>query len=201
MKNRLAVLLTIAFVWGAGLNAEAYYLADDNPVQIDIINDSGFISGEVREGHDIYEFEAWEEGLLTLGLEVTAILPDNDYVDDDTQLYLFDSLGTLLASNDDALGSSYESLIDDFWVQEGDMFYVGVTTFDNPPLLGADNIITGWNDIGGSHVRYDLNVDISTVPEPSAWVLLGVGMTGLALFRKKHGLPARINKFNQDSAG
>lgn len=192
MKNRLAVLLTIALVLGAGLNAEAYYLADDNPVQIDIIDDSGFISGEVSEGHDIYEFEAWEEGLLTLSLEVTAVLPGNDYVDDDTQLYLFDNLGTLLASNDDALGSSYESLIDDFWVHEGDMFYVGVTTFDNPPLLGADNIITGWNDIGGSHVRYDLNVDISAVPEPSTWVLFGVGMTGLALFRKKRGLGSRI---------
>lgn len=187
MKNKLSVLLAIAFILTTGVTASALPVALQSYTEVEITDGSAIISGEVSYGHDIFGFDALAGDLLTLSIDVTAILPGSESEDDDTQLFLFDEWGALLAENDDAADNSFQSLIDDFFVQQDGMYFVGVTTFDNPPLFDADGIISGWNDIGLSHVRYNLGVSMSDapVPEPATWLLLGVGMTGLAVFRKK----------------
>jgi len=64
-----------------------------------------------------------------------------------------------LAANDDPdPDSCFQSLIGDFKIPRDGTYYVGVTTFDNDPILDADDVITGWEDDGQSSVEFDLNV-------------------------------------------
>ncbi len=135
MKNKLSVLLAIVFVLATGATASALPVALQSYTDIEITDGNGIVSGEVSNGHDIFGFEAFAGDWLTLSIEVTAILPGSENEDDDTQLFLFDEWGALLAENDDAADNSFQSLIDNFFVQQDGMYFVGVTTFDNPPCL------------------------------------------------------------------
>ncbi|MDM8542056.1 PPC domain-containing protein [Desulfococcaceae bacterium HSG9] len=133
MKNKLSVLLAIAFVLATGVTAGALPVALQSYTEIEITDGNAVVSGEVSNGHNIFGFEAFAGDLLTLNIDVTAILPGSENEDDDTQLFLFDEWGALLAENDDAADNNFQSLIDDFFVKQDGVYFVGVTTFDNPP--------------------------------------------------------------------
>ena len=59
-------------------------------------------------------------------------------------------------------------------------YFVGVTTFDNNPILDANGIGTAWEDDGESNVVFDLFVSrVPAIPEPSAITLFVIGATSL----------------------
>ncbi|MDA0267496.1 MAG: hypothetical protein O2890_04795 [Cyanobacteria bacterium] len=75
---------------------------------------SGVSAGTVTSGQAIYTFFAGLGDSITLDVDVVRVLPGSLYEDDDTQLYLFDANGRLLAENDDGeAGIDLQSRLED----------------------------------------------------------------------------------------
>ncbi|MGF1482081.1 MAG: PEP-CTERM sorting domain-containing protein [Cyanophyceae cyanobacterium] len=141
--------------------------------KIDVFTGAGFASGAVSTGQEIFDFTAFSGDLITIDVDVTNVLPGTIFTDDDTQLFLFDSLGTLLAEDDDS-GEGFTSLISNFLVSETDQFLVAVTTFNNDPILDSSGIVAGFEEDGLSSVEFDISITgVTPVPEPLT--ILGAG--------------------------
>ena len=143
---------------------------------VDVSSGFGVASSSVNIGHEIFQFETSGVDAVTISVLVTEIFPGTEFTDDDTELFLFDASGHLLAENDDPPpeDSFFQSLIGDFQLPHDGEFFVAVTTFDNNPLFNVDNEIVGWEDDGGSSVAFDLEIiDTSVfVPEPTGGSML-----------------------------
>ncbi|PSN17859.1 hypothetical protein C7271_15525 [filamentous cyanobacterium CCP5] len=94
--------------------------------------------------------------LVTIEVDVTEVYSGSLYTDDDSQLFLFDSQGTLLVENDDFTG--LQSTISDFELPFTDRYYVAVTTYNNDPVLDGDRRITDWSGNGGSDIDFTIVV-------------------------------------------
>ncbi|NJL86025.1 MAG: hypothetical protein HC886_08645 [Leptolyngbyaceae cyanobacterium SM1_1_3] len=109
---------------------------------VDTRNGSGVAAGEVSSDHQVYSFVAGLGDRVTLSVDATNILPGTLYRDDDSQLFLFNSEGQLLAENDDL--NRLQSQITDFPVPRTGLYYAVVTTYDNDPTLDGDRaLLTG----------------------------------------------------------
>jgi hypothetical protein len=150
---------------------------------IDVSSGSGTGVGFVSTGHQIFHFDANAGDLVTLDIDVTAAgLGGATDSEPDSQLFLFDSSGALLAENDDFQGR--ESKIVDFLLQTTGTFYAGVTTYNNDPIF-TNGVISGWADDGGSDIEYNLIITrSSSVPEPGTLALVALGLTGLGWARR-----------------
>jgi hypothetical protein len=110
------------------------------------------------------------------------------FKDDDSELFLFNSDGKLVAENDDSENDEFDGLqskIDNFQTSYSGIYYVGVTTYDNNPILDADRIIVVWEDDGKSNIEFDLIIDgvtrsaqICGMLEPTTGLLLAAGLLG-----------------------
>jgi hypothetical protein len=117
---------------------------------------TGISAGSVAKNVDVFSFLGRENDLVTLEINVTDVLPGSLYTDDDSQIFLFDSEGTLLAENDDL--SRLQSQIQDFALPATGVYYIAITTYNNDPILDSIRRITGWTGNGGSAVEYTLTV-------------------------------------------
>ncbi len=138
------------------------------------------ISGTGDETFDYYSF--------TVNSANTAVHLDIDFGSGvggsiDTQIALWDSVGNVLASNDDsALDPGSVSVLDAeifFNIVSPGLYIVGVAEFPATALFG------GWS---GNEPPSDTDyvLQVSVVPEPGATILFGIGalLAGLALRRK-----------------
>lgn len=116
----------------------------------------GEVSGSVSTDHEVFQFEASEGEVITLDVNVTEVLSGAEYEDNDSQLFLFDQDGRLIAENDDESESSFESLISDFVVPSDGTYFVVVTTWDNDPVLDEDGLVVEWGSNGSSSIEYNL---------------------------------------------
>lgn len=119
-------------------------------------NGSGISAGAVSTGVNIFAFVGAGGDQISLNISVTDVFPGRLYADEDSQLFLFDSEGTLLAENDDL--SRLQSQITDFPLPQTGRYYVAVTTYNNDPILDSNQRITGWNGNGGSSIEYTLTL-------------------------------------------
>ena len=117
---------------------------------------SGVSAGAVGTGVNVFSFLGGEGDQISLSVAVTNVLSGRLYSDDDSQIFLFDSEGTLLAENDDL--SRLQSQIMGFTLPKADIYYVAVTTYNNDPMLDTDKRVTGWNGNGGSAIEYTLTI-------------------------------------------
>jgi hypothetical protein len=124
---------------------------------IDLTTGSGTVAGAVSTGQQIYSFTATAGTQVTLDVNVTRVLPGQVFTDDDSQLFLFDSAGRLLAENDDE-GGSYQSRIGSVTIPSDGTYFVVVTTFNNDPVFDGNAIVTGWEGDGSSSIEYDLTI-------------------------------------------
>ncbi len=164
VRGALVLLASVATLSQCMSSATAQPLPLWPATLVDVTGRSGLATGSVSSGHAVYTFNIWESSVVSIGVDVTQILSGGTYVDDDTQVFLFNATGQLLAFNDDVdpFESGFESLIEGLAVVPGD-YYVAVTTFGNDPLLGLNNVIVGWEDDGGSNVAFDLIVGLQTL--------------------------------------
>lgn len=117
---------------------------------------SGVSAGAVSTGVNVFAFVAAQGDQVSLEISVTDVLPGRLYSDEDSQIFLFDSEGTLLAENDDL--SRLQSQIIDFSLPATGLYYLAVTTYNNDPILDSAQRITDWNGNGGSAIEYTLTV-------------------------------------------
>jgi hypothetical protein len=130
---------------------------------------SGVSAGAVSTGVNVFVFSGAVGDRVSLDVKVTNVHPGRLYTDDDSQLFLFDSEGTLLVENDDL--SRLQSQIAEFALPQTGAYYIAVTTYNNDPILDSAQRITGWNGNGGSNIEYTLTVTGLT---PTADLLLPV---------------------------
>lgn len=127
---------------------------------IDLSSGSGVSAGTISNQQQVYTFFAGLGDRITLDVDVTRILPGSVFGDDDTQLFLFDASGRLIAENDDADG--LQSRLEDVLLPRTGRYYAVVTTYNNDPLLDAEDRIEGWSEDGGSALEYTLTVSGAT---------------------------------------
>ncbi len=134
---------------------------------------------------DYFYFSLTDDTWLDLQLETST-------TDFDPVMYLFVDDGDLdfvdLRRSDDDDGAGLNSLIDT-WILAGD--YVAAISDYRFTLSEAISGVNPSNHYG----NYSLFVssdygtvstsDVAPVPEPSTWILLGSGLAGLALYRRK----------------
>jgi len=130
---------------------------------------SGVSAGAVSTGVNIFSFVGAAGDRLSIRLRVTEVLPGRLYIDDDSQMFLFDNTGILLAENDDL--SRLQSEIMEFALPQTGVYYLAITTYNNDPILDSSQRITDWTGNGGSSVEYTITVTGLT---PAGQLTLGV---------------------------
>ncbi|MEM8809445.1 MAG: hypothetical protein AAGF01_25770 [Cyanobacteria bacterium P01_G01_bin.38] len=133
---------------------------------IDTTDGFNVVAGQVSTGHETFGFLAGLGDRITLDLDVTRVLSGTFETSDDSQLFIFDRSGRLLAHNDDADGR--QSLIADFVIPKTDIYFAVVTSHNNDPLLGDDQTLVGWEEDGEASFAYTLTLTGAT---PSAALL------------------------------
>lgn len=126
-------------------------------INLDLASGSATQSGMVSSGQQVYSLIASAGDRLSLDVNVTRIMAGTPFVDDDSQLFLFDAAGRLIAQNDDQ-ERSFQSRIDNFTVPADGTYFVVVTTFNNDPILNSGGVILRWEGDGGSNIEYLLTV-------------------------------------------
>ncbi|MEL6159734.1 MAG: hypothetical protein AAGJ95_02090 [Cyanobacteria bacterium J06554_11] len=119
------------------------------------------VPGHVGPGHQVYGFVAGMGDRLALDLEVTRVMTGTLYTSDDSQLFVFDRDGLLLASADDNDGGQ-QSHISDLVIPKTDLYFAAVTSYNNDPIFNQDGRLTGWQENGGGRFDYTLSVSGAT---------------------------------------
>ncbi|WP_009547782.1 pre-peptidase C-terminal domain-containing protein [Crocosphaera subtropica] len=136
---------------------------DNNPFDpitlLDLSTGATTASGAVSTSNDVYAIQAQAGELVSVDVNVTEILSGLGYTNDDTQLYLYNSEGDILAFSEDK-ADSFASRVLNFLVPEDGTYYIAVTTAGNEAILelGDVNQLLGFQETGLANVVYDLNV-------------------------------------------
>lgn len=126
-------------------------------VNLDLATRSATQSGTVSSGQQVYSFTGAAGDRVAIDVNVTRIMPGTPFRDDDSQLFLFDAAGRLLAQNDDN-ERSFQSRLSNFNLPADGTYFIVVTTFNNDPILNPSGIVTRWEGDGGSNIEYRLTV-------------------------------------------
>lgn len=132
---------------------------------VDMSQGLNVVSGHVGPGHRVYGFVARRGDRLAANLEVTRVMTGSLYTSDDSQLFIFNRHGALVASADDN-SSTQQSAIDDLVVPNTDLYFAVVTSYNNDPVLNREGHLTGWQDNGGG--RFDYTLTLSGITPTSA---------------------------------
>ncbi|WP_413168020.1 calcium-binding protein [Capilliphycus salinus ALCB114379] len=164
---------------GNSLNSQIVLLTDEAPptatpdndpfddvTELDISGGEATASGAVSTSNDVYAIDAKAGELLSIDIDVTEILPGIAYTSDDTQLYLYNEAGDVLAFSEDK-SDSLASRVLNYLVPENGTYYAAVTTAGNEPILelGEVNQLLGFEETGLANVVYDITASATDVPD------------------------------------
>ncbi|MEB3288356.1 MAG: hypothetical protein VKI82_00475 [Leptolyngbya sp.] len=113
-------------------------------------------AGSVSAGVEVFSLVGGQGDRVTAAVTVTRILPGLYDTNDDSQLYLFNSQGYLIASNDNFDG--LQSRLNDVPLPSTGLYYLAVTTNDHHPSLSPSGQLIGWIGEGGSFIEYTLTI-------------------------------------------
>ncbi|MEL6854047.1 MAG: hypothetical protein AAFO83_02950 [Cyanobacteria bacterium J06607_13] len=128
---------------------------------VDLSQGLTVVPGHVGPGHQVYGFVAGMGDRLALAVEVTRVMTGTLYTSDDSQLFVFDREGRLIASADDNDGGQ-QSRISDLVIPKTDLYFAVVTSYNNDPIFNQDGRLTGWQENGGGRFDYTLSVSGAT---------------------------------------
>lgn len=132
---------------------------------IDLSNGLNVVSGHVGTGHEVYAFVAGLGDRLEANLEVTRVMAGSLYTSDDSQLFIFDRDGNLVASADDS-SDQRQSRLNNVVIPKTDLYFAVVTSYNNDPIMNQAGRLSGWQDNGGG--RFDYTLSLSGVTPTSA---------------------------------
>lgn len=132
---------------------------------VDLSDGFNVVSGHVGAGHQVHGFVARMGDRLDANLAVTQVMTGSLYTSDDSQLFIFDSQGRLLAAVGDA-EPTQQSRISSLVIPKTDLYFAVVTSYNNDPIFGSDGHLTGWQDNGGG--RFDYTLTISGITPTSS---------------------------------
>ncbi|PZO50433.1 MAG: hypothetical protein DCF15_15875 [Phormidesmis priestleyi] len=154
---------------------------------VDLRNGMNVVAGHVGTGHEVYGFVARLGDRLTVDLAVTQVMAGSLYTSGDSQLFVFDRNGQLVASADDSdlvtepvnnnfsnpsysnsASNRQQSRISGFIIPKTDVYFAVVTSYNNDPILNREGQLTGWQDNGGG--RFDYTLTFSGVTPTNALV-------------------------------
>ena len=118
------------------------------------------VPGHVGPGHNVHSFVAGLGDRIDVNVEVTQVMTGALYTSDDSQLFVFDQHGNLLATADDSNGQ--QSRISDLIVPKTDIYYAVVTSYNNDPIFNQSGQLSGWEGNGGGRFDYTLSVTGAT---------------------------------------
>ncbi|MEM6451292.1 MAG: hypothetical protein AAF703_13355 [Cyanobacteria bacterium P01_D01_bin.105] len=124
---------------------------------VDLTQGLNVVSGHVGQGHNVYGFVAGLGDRLEANLNVTRVMTGSLYTSDDSQLFIFDRQGNLIAAADDT-DDSPQSRLTDIPIPKTDLYFAVVTTYNNDPVLDRNGRLTGWQDNGGGRFDYTLTI-------------------------------------------
>lgn len=128
---------------------------------VDLSQGLNVVAGHIGPGHQVYGFVAGLGDRLNINLAVTQVMTGTLYTSDDSQLFVFDRHGMLIAAADDTHGGQ-QSHIDSLVLPKTDLYFVVVTSYNNDPILDRAGRLTGWPDNGGGRFDYTLSVSGAT---------------------------------------
>ncbi|MGB3298024.1 MAG: hypothetical protein WBA76_07125, partial [Phormidesmis sp.] len=134
---------------------------------IDLSRGLNVVSGHVGSGHEVYGFVAGRGDLLEARLDVTRVMVGSLYTSDDSQLFIFDRDGNLVAAADDDDGTQL-SRISGVIIPKTDLYFAVVTSYNNDPIINPEGRLTGWQDNGGG--RFDYTLTLSGVTPTGALI-------------------------------
>ncbi|MEM6599103.1 MAG: hypothetical protein AAF635_13255 [Cyanobacteria bacterium P01_C01_bin.69] len=137
---------------------------------VDLSRGLNVVSGHVGAGHEVYGFVAGMGDRVNINLEVTEVMTGSLYTSDDSQLFVFDREGRLIASADDVSedGGGNQSHLSGVLMPRTDVYFAVVTSYNNDPIFNQEGRLTGWQENGGG--RFDYTLSISGATPTSALV-------------------------------
>lgn len=118
-------------------------------------NGTGRVNDSVSSGHDLFRFAATAGDRVDIQVEMPPSTLGY-FGGGDSQLFLFNATGELLAENDDynGLGSALMGIT----IPETGSYFIAVTTFNNDPQFDQNGYLSGWPDNGSGNITYTLTV-------------------------------------------
>lgn len=124
---------------------------------VNLQSGSSVSAGRVDRFGQAYTFFAGLGDRVTIDIDVTRILPGAFSQTDDTQLFLFDAAGTLIAANDDIAGSR-QSKLAGVPIPRTGRYYAVVTTSGSDPIFDEFGHLQDWIFAGENAVEYTITI-------------------------------------------
>ncbi len=150
-------MVLFLLVAGAAAGQTRFPTIREAATEIDFVGGRGIGEGSVARSFDAFWFELQEGARISMEILVTEEREGVRFTDDDSMLFLFDSRGKLLASDDDG-GPGSTSRIDEIRLEGGNRYYAVVTTFPNEPETSPGGVFDTLGDLGSSDISFELHI-------------------------------------------
>lgn len=178
-------MVLFLLVAGAAAGQTRFATIREAATEIDFVGGEGIGEGSVAQGFDAFWFQLQGDTRVSMEILVTEEREGIRFTDDDSMLFLFDSAGKLLESDDDG-GPGSASRIDEIFLEGGERYYSVVTTFPNEPETTPTGVFDTLGDLGSSNISFELHIRKLADDETGKRLMgtLTTGDRGMAILQK-----------------
>jgi hypothetical protein len=150
-------MVLFLLVAGAAAGQTRFATIREAATEIDFVGGRGIGEGSVAQSFEAFWLEPQEDARFSMEILVTEEREGVRFTDEDSMLFLFDSRGELLASDDDG-GPGSTSRIDEILLEGGERYFAVVTTFPNEPETTPGGVFDTLGELGSSDISFELHI-------------------------------------------